>query len=111
MYLLNVVSSKWPQGYKQRIVMPPCGIVVTEYKCKYVCFNEIYKATKINTLGVEKNAFREYLFSRINTDFLLISFFYADFDGISEKSTFRVYLLSRNQQIFAKLAKISTREN
>ena len=39
---------------------------------------------------------------------LLISLFYADFDGISEKSTFRGYLISRNQQKFAKLAKIST---
>ena len=33
------------------------------------------------------NAFRGYLFSRINTDLLQISLFYADFDGISEKST------------------------
>ena len=42
--------------------------------------------------------FRGCLFSRINTDFLLISLFYADFDGISEK--------------FAKSAKIrETREN
>ena len=54
------------------------------------------------------NAFRGYLFSRINTDFLQISLFYADFDGISEKSTFCGYLISRNQQKFAKLAKIST---
>ena len=44
------------------------------------------------------NAFRGYLFSRINTDFMQISLFYADFDGISEKSTFRGYLISRNQQ-------------
>ena len=43
--------------------------------------------------------------------FLQISLFYAEFDGISEKSTFRGYLISRNQQKFAKLAKISTREN
>ena len=50
-------------------------------------------------------------FTRINTDFLQISLFYADFDRISEKSTFRGYLISRNQQKFAKLAKISTREN
>ena len=57
------------------------------------------------------NAFRGYLFSRINTDFLQISLFHTDFDGISEKSTFRGYLISRNQQKFAKLAKISTREN
>ena len=58
------------------------------------------------------NAFSGYLFSRINTVFFLqISLFYADFDGISEKSTFRGYLISRNQQKFAKLAKISTREN
>ena len=57
------------------------------------------------------NAFRGYLFSRINTDFLKISLFYVDFDGISEKSTFRGYLISRNQQKFAKLAKICTREN
>ena len=54
------------------------------------------------------NAFHGYIFSRINTDFLQISLFYADFDGISEKSTFRGYLISRNQQKFAKLAKIST---
>ena len=27
----------------------------------------------------KRNAFRGYLFSRINTDFLLISLFYADF--------------------------------
>ena len=60
---------------------------------------------------VEKNAFRRYLFSRINPDFLLISLFYANFDGISEKSTFRGYLISRNQQKFAKLANISIREN
>ena len=59
----------------------------------------------------KKNAFRGYLFSRINTDLLQISLFYADFDGISEKSTFRGYLISRNQQKFAKLPKISTREN
>ena len=59
----------------------------------------------------KKNAFRGYLFWRIKIDFLLISLFYADFDGISEKSTFRGYLISRNQQKFAKLAKISTREN
>ena len=57
------------------------------------------------------NAFRGYLFSRINTDFPQISLFYADFDGISEKSTFRGYLISLNQQQFAKLTKISTREN
>ena len=57
------------------------------------------------------NAFRGYLFSRIYTDILQISLFYADFDGISEKSTFRGYLISRNQQKFAKLAKINTREN
>ena len=56
-------------------------------------------------------AFHWYLFSRITTDFLLISLFYADFDGISEKSTFRGYLISRNQQKFAKIAKISTRAN
>ena len=55
--------------------------------------------------------FRGYLFSRINTDFLQFSLFYADFNGISEKSTFRGYLISRNQRKFAKLAKISTREN
>ena len=48
---------------------------------------------------------------QINTEFLQISLFYADFDGISEKSTFRGYLISRNQQKFEKLAKISTREN
>ena len=40
--------------------------------------------------------------------FLQISLFYADFDGISEKSTFRGYLISLNHQKFAKLAKIST---
>ena len=57
------------------------------------------------------NAFCGYLFSRIKTDFLQISLFYADFDRISEKSTFRGYLILRNQQKFAKLAKISTREN
>ena len=34
--LLTVLLSKWPQGYKQRIVMIPWGIVVSvEYKCKY----------------------------------------------------------------------------
>ena len=43
--------------------------------------------------------------------FLQISLFFDDFDGISEKSTFRGYLISRNQQKFAKLAKISTCEN
>ena len=59
----------------------------------------------------KKNALRGYLFLRINTDFSLISFFNGDFDGISEKSTLRGYLISRNQQKFAKLAKISTREN
>ena len=65
----------------------------------------------INFRESKINAFRGYLFSRINTDFLQISLFYADFDGISEKYTFRGYLISRNQQKFAKLAKISTREN
>ena len=55
------------------------------------------------------NAFCGYLFSRINTDFLQISLFYADFDAISEKPTFREYLISRNQQKFAKFVKISTR--
>ena len=32
--------------------------------------------------------------------FVLISLFYADFGGISEKSTFGGYLISRNQQKF-----------
>ena len=57
------------------------------------------------------NAFCGYLFSQINNDFLHISLFYADFDGISEKSTFCWYLISRNQQKFVKLAKIITGEN
>ena len=64
--------------------------------------------------------FRGYLFSRvekkcisrvfifaINTDSLLISLFYADFDGISEKSTFRGCLISRNSRKLVP-AKIST---
>ena len=51
------------------------------------------------------------IYFRELTDFLQISLFYADFDGISEKSTFHGYLISQNQQKFAKLAEISTREN
>ena len=47
------------------------------------------------------NAFHGYLFSQIN--FLQISLFYTDFDGISEKSTFR-----GSSAKFAKLSKIST---
>ena len=43
--------------------------------------------------------------------FLQISLFYADFDGISEKSIFRGYLILRNQQKSKKLAKIRSREN
>ena len=70
--------------------------------------------------------FRRYLFSQVEkmhfagiyirelilffAVFLLISLFYTDFDGISEKSTFCGYLISQNQQKFAKLAKISTRK-
>ena len=53
------------------------------------------------------NAFRWYLFSQINTEFLQISLFYADFNGISEKTTFHGYVISRNLPKFAKLSKIS----
>ena len=48
------------------------------------------------------------IYFRINTDFLQISLFYADFDGISEKSTFRE--ISKNSRNSQKLVpvKIST---
>ena len=46
-------------------------------------------------------------FRKLILIFLQISLFYADFDGLSEKSTFRRYLISRNQQKLVPV-KIST---
>ena len=39
-YLLCVVLSKWPQGYRQRIVMLSKGIVVAVMKCKQKCISD-----------------------------------------------------------------------
>ena len=52
----------------------------------------------METTYLKGRNFQGYLFSQINTDFLLISLFYTDYDGISEKSTFHRYLISQNQQ-------------